>query len=138
MTKYEPVHEWVKTLKLKGPLAQFADSATDNIGKQIDNTNISDWAYILSFACATYLAYEAITTVGHMNFWDWFKAIFMFPGAPTGLWTLVPEGNLNNPELFKNMDWNALVMAIPVAYMTINTSASDITSAITMIKGMKA
>ena len=134
MTKYEPLHEWVKEAKLKGAMAQIADSATDHIGRVIDNTTMKDYVYLSCFVAATWLIYNSAANV---------------PLAFNNLYTAVTSGTtwdfltMNiydyqakyGTKSLEGLDVTLLATAMVGAYGLLKLDITDIATAVTKVRG---
>ena len=126
--KYQPTHQWVKDLKLKGGLAEILDSATDHIGQLLDSTNMRDYIYLASFLGAVYLAYITLKKVT-MTFPTWISMVIPILGL---VGTFKGESVIP-PITTEELDWSTLAQSMVIAYILLKIDADDIASAITKI-----
>ena len=135
MTKYEPSHEWVKEAKLKGAMAQIADSATDHIGRTLDNTGMRDWVYIGAYVAAVGLIYQA--EMGAATAFNDFLSMIQ-KGYIDFLWLTKPQFEAAHPEVtadqYANINWYALALAMVGAYGLLKIDITDVASATMAIK----
>lgn len=149
------MHEWVKELGLKGPLAQFADSATDHVGAILNGSNLKDIAFFTSWLTLAYLLFksgvakELMAGAGGLSKFANIALTGPFGGfnlAQWGLnvgWTLGLElfgGNAEKPQNEEQMKaWYEdqmpqIGLSLVIAYIILN-NGTDIAGAVLAIGG---
>jgi quinol-cytochrome oxidoreductase complex cytochrome b subunit len=126
VTKYRPQHEIVKELKLKGSIAQIADSMIDHLGKLIDSMDAKDYIYLACFLAATYLAYQVLTGTSLLLSYEALEAsVKQWATGKGGL----PIGTIGK------FTWTNLAISMVAAYMILNLNIGDIAKAVALAKG---